>query len=215
MNTSLGQPTWVDQEDARKLHAEINSLSNQRVVLTTLSITVFLTGNVALISSFDATGQGARLLALFSGIIGVFLYTLCSLSNTLRHVSRCEAGYLVARGLTNWETPWRQFRAKRKYYSLASAQKSIFITLLAFQALVPSVVTVSLAAPLIQRLDLWTVLFVASPGVLCLVLAGRVVLAERAFETREDEAMAQWSSILRDSVLMAHDGDPASKSNAL
>ena len=180
---------WVDQEDARKLHAEINQLSNQRFLVTTLSITVFVTANSALISRISGNQDGLGILTVFSLVLEIFLFSLSHLSDTIRHISRCEATFLVSSSATHWEKPWRDFRRTHTYSGFAKVQTRLFALLIASQALLPFIFSVVFG----WRFQTIPLLL---PPFLALFLLCWIFQARRVYERKEDEAIFLWSQIL-------------------
>jgi hypothetical protein len=102
MTTQLRLAQFVDQEDTRKLHAEINQLSNQRFLLLTLALTVMATA-LGLLFTRDPAVE-TEMITGYGIVLVVFVGLIMLLASTLRHVSRCEATYLVAASLSNWES---------------------------------------------------------------------------------------------------------------
>lgn len=179
--------SWVDQEDARKLHSEINQLSHQRFLLTTLAITGFVTANAALFSR-TSSQDGTGLAVVFSTIIEVFLFLLGRLSDVVRYISRCEATYLIANKATHWEQPWREFRRTHRYAGFAGAQIGVFMSLMAVQALIPTMLAIVFEWP--KRL------WLALPWVVTVVLIILIFIFRGTHDRKEIEASKLWRELL-------------------
>jgi len=120
-----------NEEDKRKLHAEINQLVNQRFVLTTISITVFgimgawmvpnnIPGKIEPIGAFCFAVASLLLIVLF--LLFILSYCLCTM---IRNIST----YMVITGQSGWEEDWVKFRQTESYIGYTKPQGVIFIIL--------------------------------------------------------------------------------------
>lgn len=120
----------IDDNDLKKLHAEINQIAQQRFYLTTLGIVAF--GTICgwaptLISKTGAfTPQmGTLLLLLVIGVLAV-LYTYQFM---LLGQMRLLTVYITLRFGSKWESDWNCFRRRFKASRYSWASSSMFSAL--------------------------------------------------------------------------------------
>lgn len=178
---------WVEQEDARKLHAEINQLSGQRTLLCTLAMTLF-----ASIATAVAAYQLTLLVkVVVSSVLIVFILLIAKLAHTLRWVSRCEAIFLEVSALTKWEGPWREFREHRSYSGMKGTETRLFSVLLGLSPFLP------VYNILAKRIDT-SAWLISIPAVLAAVGILWLLSLERNTVVDEKTAREHWQRILRD-----------------
>ena len=119
-------------EDVRKLHGEINQITNQRFLLTTLAVTVFGVVTAWLV---PRSGAGSASAASDSGmsyvtatVLLVLLFLLYVVSHTLKRTLRTLTTYLEVFELSEWEGHWKVYR-KDGYYAYTQTQTTFFIVL--------------------------------------------------------------------------------------
>ena len=119
-------------EDVRKLHGEINQITNQRFLLTTLAVTVFGVVTAWLLprsgvgSASAASGSGLSYVA--ATVLLVLLFLLYVVSHTLKRTLRTLTTYLEVFTLSEWEGHWKAYR-KDGYYAYTRTQTTFFIVL--------------------------------------------------------------------------------------
>lgn len=123
------------QEDARKIHAEVNQILNQRHLLTTLAITIFgvfaawglpnRAGSIASETIMSTQSNLAELSAIFLFIILTLIYLV---SHNLRKYMSVLTIYLDVSDLSKWEKDWSRFRDDR-YFAYTKTQALFFAIL--------------------------------------------------------------------------------------
>jgi len=177
---------WIEREDARKLHAEINQLSGQRTLLSTLGITLFASVGTAIV----AYKLELLLSIIVSTILITFLLLIAKLSHTLRWVSRCEALFLETSNATKWEGPWRQFREHRSYEGMKIAETRLFSCLLLLSSILPAHIFLS------KEVDI-TGFMIAVPIIIAILGIFWIQKLEKDTIKDEKTAKAQWERILK------------------
>jgi len=125
-------------EDAKKLHAEINQIENQRFNLTTAALTIFGVVTAWLIPR-DPTllrGEVGRFACLGSIFLQTLLLVIFVVNHKFRLVTRTIACYLVLKHASQWEMDWNRFRGKGDY-GYSEWQVTLFIVLTALSAFWP------------------------------------------------------------------------------
>jgi magnesium-transporting ATPase (P-type) len=106
------QPTTVQIEDIKKIHSEINQISNQRFILNTFAVTVFgaiiSIGVNKLIS--DQTQQSYDFSCLLSVLLNAALITIFNFNYHLSTMLCTYATYLVVKYNSEWELDWKKYR---------------------------------------------------------------------------------------------------------
>lgn len=199
---------FAEQEDARKLHSEINQLTNQRFVLLTVSITVFVTINAGLVAALlKNVGGGSSSasepaipigpLSLLSCAVQGFLFVLFYLGKRLRHISRCQATYLIANRATKWESLWSEFREDTSYSGLQRMEFFLFLFLLILQAFAPFLwcwMTWKLRGSFLPHNNgMWAFLLSVAFAVPLVVFARRT---EKKLKTKEETSLETWKSAI-------------------
>lgn len=130
----------VFREDVRKLHAEINQLVNQRILVTTTAVTVF-----GVLNGWIATSEGPVNAFTFVASIMVlaFLFALFLVAFFLRRVTRRLTSYLRATKRSQWELDWQAFRrADPFYWAYTKVIGIVFVFLGAVQVIFPFVLAI-------------------------------------------------------------------------
>lgn len=114
--------------DVQKLHAEINQIGNQRLILTTLGLTLFgvLTAWVVPVSPGDSKVGAFRFAVAI--ILSILLFVLFLWTHLLRLYLRVMTTYLVETKKSDWERDWLEFR-KASYWAQMKPQAMIFLVL--------------------------------------------------------------------------------------
>lgn len=100
-------------EDIKKIHAEINQISNQRFILNTLAVTVF--GAVISLGInkliIDKSQQAYDFACLLSVLLNAALITIFNFNYHLGTMLCTYATYLVVKYNSDWEMDWKKYRA--------------------------------------------------------------------------------------------------------
>jgi hypothetical protein len=98
-------------EDLRKIHAAVNQIDNQRVILSTLAITVFGTAAGWWIAKVFQSPVGPHLPYIFSMVLmGVLLVIFLYSHFFLKRMLRTLTTYLIVKGGSDWERDMQQYR---------------------------------------------------------------------------------------------------------
>lgn len=124
---SLQKP---NQEDQRKIHAEINQIINQRFLLITIAITVFGFATTWMLpekipNKNDPIGGLACTGAI---IFSIILFVLYFVSHNLKNTQRIFSTYLLVTKASGWEQDWKEFR-EEKYFAYRKPQTIVFLIL--------------------------------------------------------------------------------------
>lgn len=107
-----GENAWCNQEDARKIHAEINQLQNQRFLATTGAITaigVFAGWTSPRPEYYECHKYGATLI-LNCFVVQVVLALFYYWNSVLTRLQANLSNYLILSGSSRWETLWERFQ---------------------------------------------------------------------------------------------------------
>ena len=119
-----------NEHDTRKLHAEVNQLVNQRLLLTTLGITVF---GVVIAWSLPTRENLPTTLDAFTYAVAILLTTLLFLlfllTHQLTHMLRIFTAYLGLTGGSSWEIDWSWYRHKHHPLGYTKPQGMVFLVL--------------------------------------------------------------------------------------
>jgi hypothetical protein len=116
----------VDDNDLRKLHAEVNQIASQRFSLTTASVVAFATvcgwacsaiKDKTLAPNFICT-VAILLLLIFWGL---YLYFMLLLSKL-----KLLTVYIAVKYQSPWEVDWQRYRESYKYWGYTNAGTFIF-----------------------------------------------------------------------------------------
>jgi len=128
-----------DDNDRRKIHAEITQIVNQRLTLTTLGLTVFGVV-IAWIIPKETPLRGSPMGVLpfiISTLLIVLLSVLFILNHSLKQMLRTLSTYMDASNASNWEKDWAAYRVKYSYIGYTKPQGIIFLFLGAFTTVFP------------------------------------------------------------------------------
>lgn len=118
-------------EDLRKLHAEVNQITNQRFLVTTSALALFGVVGGWLIprSQVEASGRVSDFTCLMCAALILFLLILFWYSQQLKRMLRVITTYLDVFGDSAWEQHWAAFRAKQRHFAYTKAQAIVFLVL--------------------------------------------------------------------------------------
>lgn len=120
-----------DAEDKRKIHSEINQIVNQRLAITTLSVTIFGVMIAWLIPSKNtfADGKISDYTFFTTYLLLVILFSLFLLAHHLTSMLRLMTTYLAETKSSTWEIDWKKYRGKHKYWGYTKPLTIIFLVL--------------------------------------------------------------------------------------
>lgn len=118
-------------EDKQKIHSEVNQIVNQRLLLTTLAVTIFGAMVAWLIPRTPPTQSTpvGGFVYITSVLLTVVLFALFLLSHHLTYMLRLFTTYLDETGASNWENDWASYRDKFSYLGYTKPQSLVFLLL--------------------------------------------------------------------------------------
>jgi Flp pilus assembly protein TadB len=118
-----------NEEDRRKLHAEINQIVNQRFILATSAITAFAALTVWMIPK-DAQAQAdvGGFPFIVSTILSLLLTAIYCLSHQLKNTMRVFTQYLAETESSDWDLDWAKYR-EQPHSGYTRATASFFLVL--------------------------------------------------------------------------------------
>ncbi|MBM4034632.1 MAG: hypothetical protein FJ291_23050 [Planctomycetes bacterium] len=180
-----------NDDDKRKLHAEVNQIVNQRLVLTTLAVTLF-GGAIAWLIPRDAPKPGNTVpTATYLGalLLTTVLFALFVLAHHLARMMRTITAYLQETGASNWEKDWAVYRERFGYLGYTKPQAIVFLLLGILSSAFPLVI--SLAWSLAFRSTLASVCLIAGVAYALLVWG----MGFRQWFANEGRAREQWREL--------------------
>jgi uncharacterized membrane protein len=134
----------VDQEDCRKLHAEVTQMVSQRFQLTTAAIVAFSAISGWLTSAVEINDRDTFLFVesvslLLMAILGMLFYYFHSLLGPMRIFTT----YLAVKHGSEWERDWKDYRTDpvtKVYTGYSAAGKALFLILGLLSLVYPQVV---------------------------------------------------------------------------
>lgn len=125
--------------DLQKLHSEVTQIVNQRLLITTLSVTVF-GGGIAWFIARDVpseptpTGGFIYMAAL---LLTLVLFLLFLLNHHLTGMLRLMTTYLDEMETSNWERDWKAYRDSFFYWGYTKPQTMVFLFLGLISSMLP------------------------------------------------------------------------------
>ena len=134
-----------NEHDKEKLHSEVNQLVNQRLLITTLAVTVLGAATAWLIPrqtpiSPEPIGTFTYLASL---LLTIVLFALFLLNHHLTGMLRLFTTYLDETGVSNWEKDWKQYRNKFSYWGYTKPQTVVFLLLGAISLAFPFLLVIA------------------------------------------------------------------------
>lgn len=147
--SKVGPP---NEEDVRKLHAEVNQILNQRFLLTTAGVTLFGVLAAWILPRGDVGGGEPAGAFMFLGalILETLLFVLFLVNHLLKEQMRILASYLAETGASQWEHDWTRYRRSR-YVGYTKPQAFVFLTLEILATLLPFGVAMSYGLTIAPR----------------------------------------------------------------
>lgn len=161
-------------EDLRKIHSEVNQITNQRFLVMTLAITVFGVITAWLLpKSTPMAGQpvGAPVWVI-SVIHCLLLFALFFLQTLLKNTLRLFTTYLVVMEASPWEMDWKTFRGHRTYAAYGKPMTLVFLLLSIFAGFMPFLLAVAYELTLFPPAAMWVHIVIASLTVLLIFAIG-------------------------------------------
>jgi hypothetical protein len=163
-----------NQEDQRKLHAEINQINQQRLILSTLALTVF-----GLVIAWMLPKQYPISIKRIGGfeysvsvLLSWLLFALFVLSYTLRTMLRVASLYLIETGASGWEADIADFRKEHGYVGHTKPQAALFISLILAAAAFPFLLAWIYSAEVGPGIGLWACLGSGAVTIMLIYLMG-------------------------------------------
>jgi hypothetical protein len=118
-------------EDLNKIHSEVNQIVNQRLLLTTLAVTVFGVMIAWLIPRNPPPfgSQVGTFVYVGSILLTIIIFALFLLSHHLTYMLRLFTTYLVQTDSSNWEKDWASYRSNFRYLGYTKPQSMVFLLL--------------------------------------------------------------------------------------
>ena len=120
-----------NKEDTQKIHSEVNQIVNQRLLLTTLAVTVF-GAMLAWVIPRNPPLEGSSIgtfVFVAAILLTVILFALFLLTHHLTYMLRVFSTYLDEAGTSNWEKDWATYRTEFSYLGYTKPQAIIFLLL--------------------------------------------------------------------------------------
>src|SRR5687767_8264959 len=128
-----------NQEDVRKLNAEINQILNQQHLITAAAITTFGVVLAWLMPRQGTQPGGGSPLYVILGafLLLLLLFLLFLWADALTGIVRTYGEYLAAHDQSGWEMDLRQYRERFFYFGYGRIQSVVFSALGILAALFP------------------------------------------------------------------------------
>jgi len=190
-----------DTEDRRKIHLEVNQLVNQRLLITSLAVTVFAAITAWLIpKSSPAPGSDLGAFVYIASILLVVaLFALFFLMHIFTRMLRIFTTYLIVTDASGWEKDWVTYRSKFPYLGYTKPLAGMFILLGIAATLFP--LLLRLAYPVTLR-PIGGLIFCVIVGLF--YVAGVYYFGRkeggswRALWEHEDELRQRWETLKKD-----------------
>jgi hypothetical protein len=186
-------PMRPTQEDIRKLHSEVNQIVNQRLTVTTLSVTVFAV-IIAWLIPRDSVGIATEVgLFRFAAVILliVVLFSLFLLTHHLSAMLRLITTYLEITDASIWEKDWSTYRKQYRYIGYTIPQAMIFLLLGVLSTVFPLLLGLAYKIKL-EPLGYAILCF----GLGCLYIIGVIGMGFWRWGAKEDQFKEQWQKLL-------------------
>lgn len=120
-----------NEADKAKLHSEVSQIVSQRLLITTLAVTVFGAAVAWLLptSPPSAPEPIGMFRYLASSLLTLVLFALFLLTHHLSQMLRTFTTYLDETGASNWEKDWKLYRDKFPYLGYTKPQALVFLVL--------------------------------------------------------------------------------------
>jgi hypothetical protein len=132
-------------EDLNKIHTEINQIANQRMLLTTVAVTVFgfIVGWLLdRAPDSQKTGNLGGMIYMTAISSFVILFMLFFTSHILRSKLRIFSSYLRNTKKSGWEEDWKNYRATFSYSGGTVAQMWVFLVLGLILVIIPIAIAI-------------------------------------------------------------------------
>jgi hypothetical protein len=182
-----------DAEDKRKLHAEINQIVNQRILITTFSVTIFGVMIAWMIprSAPQPNSDLEVFVYIGSTILSLTLMVLFLLSVYLTYMLRIFSSYLNIVVKSVWEADWYEYRKRYGYFGYTRPQALMFFLLGGISTIFPWLLSIAYNL----MLDTNLAYAASAVGVVHMLLV--IVLGFLRLYPNEAKIMKRWISIKR------------------
>jgi hypothetical protein len=123
-----------NEQDVRKIHAEVTQLVHERFLLTTVAIIAFGVVSAWFVSKVGPTSGDALGGFAFAAsiLLTSLLFVLYVFSHLLKNVLKVFTTYLIVTGASGWEQDAKRFRdPERAYLGYTGPQTLVFLFLTA------------------------------------------------------------------------------------
>ncbi len=120
-----------DEDDVRKIHAEVNQIVNQRFLLVICAVTAFVAIAAWQIPKDPRNVDDKQIAFMFAAsvVLLAVLFVLFLLAHLLTRMLRTFTTYLDVCGKSNWEKDWAKYRKKFCYIGYTRAIAVVFLVL--------------------------------------------------------------------------------------
>ncbi|MBV9248333.1 MAG: hypothetical protein JO227_03675 [Acetobacteraceae bacterium] len=180
-------------EDIRKIHSEINQIVNQRFLVTTAAITVFgVVFSQMIPKEFAHTRESMPLILIEEVLLLTILFTLFYLSLLLRNSLRLFATYLVAKGVSAWESDWKKLRSNSRIYLYTHSYTYMFMLLGLLTMATP--VLIEWNARILSKGQFGLILGLLAGG--CYLALVWVLARRTRSSSREEDLLKKWKGVV-------------------
>ena len=181
-----------NDSDVRKIHREVNQIVNQRLLLTTLAVTIFGAVMAWIIPEdpLPANSEIGGFIYTASMLLSTLLFALFLLAHHLTSMLRIFTTYLQETETSNWEIDWKTYRDRFAYIGYTKPQSAIFLLLIIIVGIFPFILW--LAYPITIEPRTGEIISVI------LTLAYTSLVAGMGFSrwfAREDELRRKWKEL--------------------
>lgn len=126
-----------NDEDVRKIHAEINQIANQRFLLITAGLSAY--PFLALLLRVQEASLDRKLIFLVTGSLLIIHGLLYWYSYLLRARQRTFSSYLIEMTRSDWEQDWLIYRKIARARGYSRQHTSVFVTFGVLDFLLPPI----------------------------------------------------------------------------
>ncbi len=187
-----------NEEDVRKIHAEINQIVNQRLLITTIAITIFgVVIQLIIPKKAPTVGSEINPSIFIASILLIFVLLLLFIySYWLKGVLRIYTTYLLVTGKSDWEHDWERYR-KGWYWAYTKTQTVFFWFLGLISCILPFIIAYVYSLNYTLKILLWAFMDITVFGVYSIIL---LVMGFCKLLDEEPKAKDKWENLNRDQL---------------
>ncbi len=180
-----------NSDDIKKIHAEVNQIVNQRILITTLAVTVFAAMTAWIVPKTPITPGSSIEPVVYAAsvMMTLVLFALFLLITLLTQMLRIFTSYLDVTSASSWEGDWRIYRKRFSYMGYTRPQAFIFLMLGLASAGFPFMLWATYSMVLEPT---GVILCVTTGGLYCILVCG---LGLARWGIREDELRRRWKKL--------------------